>query len=91
MLTVLEAKDAGITSLALIHDSFGTHAGNTLLFGSLIREAFVALYENYDPFSEVYESAKEALNGDPEGLLPLPPAKGSFDLKEVLEADYAFA
>lgn len=91
MLTVLDAKEAGITSLALIHDSFGTHAGKTVEFGELIRGAFVNLYANYCPFEEVLESAKAALDGDPLGLLPDLPAKGSFDLLEVLNADYAFA
>jgi DNA-directed RNA polymerase len=91
MLTVIDAKDAGITSLALIHDSFGTHAGRTAEFSGIIREAFVNLYTNYDPFQEVYESARDALNGDPEDLLPQPPTKGSFDLNLVLDADYAFA
>jgi DNA-directed RNA polymerase, mitochondrial len=91
LLTVLDAKEAGIRSLALIHDSFGTHAGRTLEFSGIIRQAFVNLYANYCPFQEVYDSAKAALDGDPLGLLPLPPTKGTFDLTEVLQADYAFA
>lgn len=91
MLTVLDAEEAGIRALALIHDSFGTHAGRTAEFAGLIRQAFVNLYTHFDPFEEVYEAAKLALNGDPEGLLPKPPSKGQFNLTEVLDADYAFA
>jgi DNA-directed RNA polymerase, mitochondrial len=91
MLCVIDAKDQDIKHLALIHDSFGAHAGRTAEFSGIIRQAFVNLYENYDPFQEVYDSAKDALDGDPEGLLPQPPTKGTFDLNDVLNADYAFA
>lgn len=89
MLTVLDAKEAGINHIALIHDSFGTHAGRTQEFFYLIRQAFVNMYENYDPFEEVYAAAREALGPDVE--LPVPPEKGSLDLSHVLDADYAFA
>jgi DNA-directed RNA polymerase, mitochondrial len=91
MLVVLDAKDAGIDSLALIHDSFGTHAGRTAEFSQLIRQAFVNMYENYCPFETVLEAAKEALPEEAHKLLPTVPEKGDLDLQEILDADYAFA
>lgn len=91
MLTVLEAKAAGIQHLALIHDSFGTHAGRTAEFFALIREAFVSMYENYDPFEEVLESAKANLSEEGVAKLPALPEKGDMDLSVVREALYAFA
>jgi DNA-directed RNA polymerase len=89
MLTVLEAKDAGIHSLALIHDSFGTHAGRTAEFFGIIRKAFIGMYENYDPFEEVLRSAEANLS-DPSRLPPMP-EKGDLDLSVIDDALYAFA
>lgn len=91
MLTVLEAKDAGINHLALIHDSFGTHAGRTAEFFQIIRNAFVEMYESYDPFEEILKSAKMHLTEEGRKRLPEIPAKGELDLRVVLEANYAFA
>jgi DNA-directed RNA polymerase len=91
MLTVLGAVDAAIEHLALIHDSFGTHAGRTQEFFHIIRQAMVDLYEGYCPFEEVLEAARAALSDKRAALLPPLPAKGSLTLGGILEADYAFA
>jgi len=90
-LTVLEAKELGITDIALIHDSFGTHAGRTQEFFYVIREAFVSMYANYDPFEEVLEAAKAVLSDEGIKRLPKLPAKGTLDLNVILDAPYAFA
>ena len=91
MLTVLSAKDTGLTDFALIHDSFGTHAGSTEAFFHIIRESFVEMYEAFCPFQVVRDAAEEVLS--PEGIERLPslPTKGDLDLKLVLESLYAFA
>lgn len=91
MLTVLDAKDAGIESLALIHDSFGTHAGRTAEFSQIIRQALVNMYENYCPFEMVLEAARSVLEPRYHSQLPEVPEKGSLRLETILEADYAFA
>lgn len=89
MLTVLEAVDVGIRDFSLIHDSFGTHAGNTDRFFNLIRVAFVDMYENYDPFEEIYWETYNSI--DDTSKVPEPPKPGSLDLSGVLQSDYAFA
>jgi len=76
---------------ALIHDSFGTHAGRTQEFFYVIREAFVSMYANYDPFEEVLEAAKAVLSDEGIKRLPKLPAKGTLDLDVILDAPYAFA
>ncbi|WP_162987231.1 DNA-directed RNA polymerase [Sphingomonas paeninsulae] len=91
MLTVIAAKREGITNIALIHDSFGTHAGDTQRFSQIIREAFVEMYENYCPFEEVLESARASLSIEGQERLPELPTKGTMDLQAVLDASYAFA
>ena len=89
MLTVLEGLDQGITSYSLIHDSFGTHAGETEKFFGLIRLAFVDMYENYDPFQEVLMSTEAAL--DDVSKVPEVPTRGTLDLEGILNSNYAFA
>ncbi|API58508.1 hypothetical protein BSL82_03630 [Tardibacter chloracetimidivorans] len=89
MLTVLASKAEGIEHFSLIHDSFGTHAGSTERFFHIIREAFVDMYENYCPLTEVYENAARSLD-DP-SRLPEVPTIGNWEVREVLDAPYAFA
>lgn len=89
MLTVLETQEHGISSLSLIHDSFGTHAGNTTRFFQIIREAFVDMYENYDPFEEIHYQTKKAL--EDKSKAPEVPARGNLDLSQVINSLYAFA
>lgn len=89
MLTVLDAKYSDITSVSLIHDSFGTHAANTTRFFMLIREAFVEMYENYDPFEEIHYQTNKAL--EDKTKTPEVPAKGDLDISQVVNSLYAFA
>lgn len=91
MLTVLNAEAEGITDFALIHDSFGTHAGRTQRFFQIIRESFVEMYDAYCPFEEVDAYARSVLSDDGIEKLPEVPGKGDMDLNAVLEAEYAFA
>ncbi|MBB3910113.1 DNA-directed RNA polymerase [Sphingomonas desiccabilis] len=89
--TVVFAYREGIRSFQLIHDSFATHAGNTGRFFQIIREAFVNLYETYDPFVELDRYARSVLSEEGQEKLPPIPSKGTLDLKQVLESAYAFA
>lgn len=91
MLTVINAAREGITDMALIHDSFGTHAGSTARFFDIIRESFVEMYEAYCPFEETLAFAQSVLSEEGQEKLPALPTKGDMDLNLVLEAQYAFA
>lgn len=91
LLTVLNAKEEGMTDFALIHDSFGTHAGNTQRFFEIIRESFVEMYTDYCPFEETLAYAESVLSDDGCARLPELPTKGTLDLNVVLDAPYAFA
>lgn len=93
---VTKAMAEGFSHFQLIHDSFGTHAGNTERFSLLIREAFVEQYETYSPFEALEGYARSVLSE--EGLEKLDalnrdvrPQPGALDLKDVLKAKYAFA
>ncbi len=88
MWLVGNRRREGITNVALIRDSFGTHACDTPRFAGIIRESFVVLYQD-DVFGRFKEELESQLPDD-ELLDPLP-EKGNLDPELVLESHYAFA
>ncbi len=88
-MAVLDSKVNGITAFAMIHDSFGTHAGNTDLFATCIRQSFVDLSSNHDPLQSFMDEQR-AVMGEGAEIGPLP-AKGSLDLSLVKESEFFFA
>lgn len=89
--TVNACASEGITSIATVHDSFGCHAAHARRFNAIIREEFVRMYEEHDVLAEVLASAKRDLTDHNWHRLPDVPQYGSLELKDVLNADYAFA
>ena len=70
-----------------VHDSVWFHASNVDRGGEIIRITFVAMHE-VDLCMELWTY----WSGEyPELDLPKPPARGDFDLDEVLEAPYFFS
>jgi DNA-directed RNA polymerase len=49
----------------------------------------VSLYANNDPLAQLRENAARALGSDE--MLPAIPPRGDFDIRRVLDADYAFS
>lgn len=80
--TVREALRQGITSIDVIHDDFGTHAGNTGLLHRIIRDTFVGLYASGCPL----QSFSDEQNVE---LPPIPP-KGDLNIYDVRESLYFF-
>lgn len=68
-------------SLAMIHDSFGTHAADTAVLYTVLRDEFVLMYENNDPLTEFANKYN----------LPPAPDKGKLDLNEVRRSLYVFS
>lgn len=92
LLSVAAAsRDAGITGIATVHDSFGCLAPDAARFNQIIREEFVNLYEEHDVLAEVLAQAQHDLTVHNWQRLPHVPTCGSLNLKEVLNADFAFA
>ena len=75
-------------SFAMIHDSFGVHAADMPLFGTLVRQSFHWMYSNHDTIAEFAESNLPVI-GDND--MPTPPAKGDLDLDEVLSSQFFFS
>lgn len=86
--TVVRCLDAGIRSYSLIHDSYGTHAGNAAVMAHLLREEFIAMYTPNVLLrlkNELEEQLPEGM-----GLPPLPPM-GDLDLSVIRESRFFFA
>ena len=74
-------------SWAVIHDSFGCHAGDAPRLAKTLRRTFVELYESND----VLASFKADIETDLGIQLPDPPPQGDLDIKEVLRSDFFFS
>lgn len=90
MLTVSNAHAQGISDFALIHDSFGTHAGKTEQFYDTIRESFIELYEG-DYFERLREQFIQQVPPEKAEDIPPTPGKGQLDPQEIMGALYCFA
>lgn len=88
-LTVNAAAKEGITSFSMIHDSFGCHAADMGKLSAILREQMVSIYED-DWLLRFHQEQRERM-GDNADRLPEPPARGSFDVRQVRSAEFAFA
>lgn len=79
MVMTINGTDLG--SYAMIHDDYGTHAGNTEKLFVAIRKAFLKLYRNHDLLEEWAEQM---------GIEAPIPNKGKYNITDILEADYFF-
>jgi DNA-directed RNA polymerase len=98
--TVGASVDEGISDIATVHDSFGCLPSRATRFNQIIREQFLKMYEDHDVLAELYESALSDLTPAGQDRLQNelqkrgfngPPAKGALDIKEIINARYAFA
>lgn len=80
---------AGISSIAVIHDSFGTHAGNTDKLRNLLRASMVDMYKQYDVIRSFLEEIEHKTLLDLSHISV--PAAGELELDEINQSTYAFA
>jgi len=91
MQTVTAGANKGIRSFAMIHDSFGTHAGNSGKFFRIIREEFVRTYIEQDVLAVFASQVSDQLNNENLKKLAPIPLKGSLEVSGVKKSLYAFA
>jgi DNA-directed RNA polymerase len=91
MLTVVRAKQEGITSFSMIHDSFGTTAGDTEAMFRIVREAFVEMYTEVDVLGEFRAELEAQLEEKNREKLQELPGQGSLDLAQVVSSRFCFA
>ncbi len=90
VLTVAELAEEGLTSFAMIHDSYATHACDTERLAETLRAVFVRMYEQ-DPLAhfrdEVFKANPECALDQIEEI----PQKGTLQLSSILKSDFFFA
>lgn len=79
---VMTINGTDLDSYAMIHDDFGTHAGNTEKLFKAIRKSFLLLYKNHDPMKEWAEQ----MNVDIESMPPV----GKYNINDIEKADFFF-
>lgn len=86
-LTIEKARAAGITSFAMIHDSYGTVAADAPLLQRLTREAYAEVFSG-----NLLESLRIELQDQlPSGIvIPAPPEQGDLDPSVILDSNYFF-
>lgn len=90
-LTALNAKEAGINSVLMIHDSFSCLPADMEQFHKITTDSFVDMYENWDAIQEFYLSAIRSIGTEHAHLITPPPEMGELDLSTTRESKYAFA
>lgn len=90
MLTVNACADEGITSFAMIHDSYGTHAADAEKLSHLLRREFVKQYSG-NVLEDFRNSILEIMPQDKHELIPPVPPMGTLDLEAVMDSEYFFA
>lgn len=74
VLTVLAAKEAGVAHFSMIHDSYGTHAGDTDTLNRVLRKVFCEMYAP-NRLEELWEQLKVQLPADLCAQAPPPPER----------------
>ena len=88
MLTVNYCSEVGVDSFAMIHDSYGTHAGCADQLQYELRRAFVDIYKQ--PVMQNFRD--DVLSQLPEGtVLPEVPVMGDLKVDEILKSEYMFS
>lgn len=88
VLAVCNAKAKGINSIAVIHDSFGAHAGRTPDLRDSLRAEMVGMYDGTNRLQSFLDEQEDNCLTD---LGLTVPEQGDFDVKLILESEYAFA
>lgn len=93
MLTTLACTEDGLTDFHMIHDSYGTHAGNAGKLARVLREQFIFMYNRGNILVAFQKQLADQLQGHPELLAQIstPPEQGDFNITQVLDSRYFFA
>lgn len=77
--------------LAMVHDSFSTHAADAHALSRAIRSSFVEIYEEEHWLERFREEIASQLSEKDREQLPEVPEMGDLDIEEVLQSSYFFA
>jgi len=87
LATCNELLDQGITSFALIHDDYGTHACHAAQLNKAIRDTFIDQYKD----GSMLEQFRTRVQASVETELPECPSIGDLDIETVSDSLYFFS
>jgi DNA-directed RNA polymerase len=90
MAVVNACADEGIGSMAVIHDSFGTHAAHAQRLSEILKETFIEQYTP-DRLALFRDQLAEQLPEELREKLPELPDPGSLCLSDLRDSQYMFA
>jgi DNA-directed RNA polymerase len=90
MRTVVKCMPQGIRHFAMVHDSYGTHAGSATAMHRMLREAFIEQYSG-NVLEDFREQLGAQLSDKLRSQLPPVPPMGDLDLESVRTSEYFFA
>lgn len=90
METVCMGLAHGLTAFAMVHDSYGSHAGHADTLNRLLREAFVCMYRE-DVLTRFREELIGQLPPKLAAKVPPLPSFGTLDPEAVKTSEYFFA
>jgi DNA-directed RNA polymerase, mitochondrial len=88
--TVVRAHELGIRSFAMVHDSYGTTAGNAQVLQEILRETFVEQYSG-NVLEDFANQLRVNLPAELAAKIPPLPVPGDLDLEGVKSSLYFFA
>ena len=91
LLTILHCHESGVNDFFVIHDSFGCSASDTDEMFVAVRETFIAIYKDWDFFSEFDKQARLRLADPSDPNLSPVPSQSDLDLNLVADSDYCFS
>lgn len=91
MLTVCSCVAQGVDSFAMIHDSYGTHAGKADIMFKTVRDVFVTTYSTHNVLRDLHDHIYNLLPPKLAEKLPDIPKEGTLDLENVKTSVYAFS
>jgi len=81
------ARGGNLPSLSMVHDSYGTHACDMDLMADTLRKQFVRIYS--EDLLAQFDAEQRAAH--PDVKMPALPERGSYRVKEVLDAPFFFS
>ena len=90
MLTVVRASQEGITNFSMIHDSFGTTAGDAEEMFRIVRESFVEMYTEIPVLEDFRDELAAQLPPKVQKKLKPLPCRGNLELDRIVDSRYCF-
>jgi DNA-directed RNA polymerase len=87
--TILAAKQAGVSSFGSVHDSYVTVPADVEKLQTHTRQQFARIYLEKDVIADFRDQLQAACTGNK--VLPEPPEKGDYDVRNVISATYFFS